>query len=460
MKSMRNTTALAGLVSALVLSNAAMALTGSERQVTTDANGHILSCLHVFSPDSEWIVYDERSDREGAKFDSASIKRVNIRTGAIETLYTGRNGAFVGVVTFNPKKNNVVFIHGPENPTPEWSYAGHHRAGSIVDVAKPGTAINLDARDISAPFTPGALRGGSHVHIYEPNGEWLSFTYQDHVMNVLGKTGEHDLDQRNVGISVPGHAVTVANDNQRNRDGTTFTVLATHTVNAPKPGSDEINRAYEEGWVGSQGYAKPDGTRQRHAIAFLGDTMTAAGKPLTEVFIADIPEDVTQSAAGAPIEGTATRLPAPPKGVTQRRLTFTGDRKFPGIQGPRFWVRTNASGDSLAFLMKDDDGIVQIYSVSPNGGAIRQITKNAFSVASTLSWSPDGKRIAYAGDNSIYVTDAANGVTTQVAPKDASRPVLALTADFSPSGKSIAYLRLIKTGGVETNQIFVTDLSE
>ncbi len=460
MKSIHQLTAISGLIASLFLGNSAMALTGSERQITSDNNGHILTNLHVFSPDGEWIVFDERSDREGAKFDSAAIKRVNVKTGAMDTLYTASNGAYVGVVTYNPVKNSVVFIHGPENPTPEWSYAGHHREGSIVDVANPGVAVNLDARDISAPFTPGALRGGSHVHIYEPSGEWLSFTYQDHVMNVLGKTGDHDLDQRNVGISVPVQAVSVTKDNPRNRDGTTFTVLATRTVNAPKPGSDEINRAYEEGWVGRQGYVKSDGTRQRHAIAFLGDTMTEAGKPLAEVFIADIPEDVTQSGADAPVQGTTTRLPSPPKGVTQRRLTFTGDRKFPGVQGPRFWVRANASGDSLAFLMKDDSGLVQIYAVSPNGGVIRQVTKNPFSVASTLGWSPDGKRIAYAGDDSVYVTDATSGVTSQVAPKDASRPVSPLAADFSPSGKSIAYMRAVKTGGEERNQIFVTDLSE
>lgn len=110
--------------------------------------------------------------------------------------------------------------------------------------------------------------------------------------------------------------------------------------------------------------------------------------------------------------------------------------------------------------MKDDNGLVQIYSVSPNGGVVRQITKNPFSVASTLGWSPDGKRIAYAGDDSVYVTDVTSGVTSQVAPKDGSRPVLALAADFSPSGKSIAYLRVTKTGGVDRNQIFVTELSE
>ncbi|MEO8411298.1 MAG: DUF3748 domain-containing protein, partial [Propionivibrio sp.] len=159
-----NAAACACFIAAIGTPDSAMAVTGTERQVTSDANGHILTNLNVFSPDSEWIVYDERSDRDGAKFDSAAIKRVNVKSGAIETLYTARNGAFVGVVTYNPKKNSVVFIHGPENPTADWSYAGHHRAGTLVDVATPGVGVNLDARDITPPFTPGALRGGSHVH--------------------------------------------------------------------------------------------------------------------------------------------------------------------------------------------------------------------------------------------------------------------------------------------------------
>ncbi|PBD34340.1 hypothetical protein CK247_30830, partial [Klebsiella pneumoniae] len=32
------------------------------------------------------------------------------------------------------------------------------------------------------PYTPGALRGGSHVHVYSPNGQFVSFTYNDHVL--------------------------------------------------------------------------------------------------------------------------------------------------------------------------------------------------------------------------------------------------------------------------------------
>ena len=455
-----NVAACACFIAGIATHGSAMAVSGTERQITSDVNGHILTNLNVFSPDNEWIVYDERSDQEGAKFDSASIKRVNVRSGAIETLYTARNGAFVGVVTYNPKRNSVVFIHGPENPTSDWSYAGHHRAGTLVDVATPGVGVNLDARDVTSPFTPGALRGGSHVHIYAPDGEWLSFTYQDHVLNVLGNKGTHDLDQRNIGISVPGRAVTVSNDHPRNRYGTTFTVLATRTVNAPKPGSDEINRAYEEGWVGNEGYLKSDGKRQRRAIAFLGDTLNNAGQKLTEVFIVDIPEDVSQSNTAAPIEGTETLMPAPPQGTKQRRLTFTAEQKNPGIQGPRFWVRSNANGDSLAFLMKDDVGNVQLYAVSPNGGPIRQITNNTFSVASAFSWSPNGKYIAYAGDGSIFVTEVASGVSTRVAPKDASRLVQPLAAAFSPDGRSIAYLRLLKSEAGEHNQIFVTELAD
>ena len=113
---------------------------GYETAITSDVNGHILTNLNVFSPDSNWIVYDERSDLEGAKFDSASITRDNVKSGAIGTIYQARNGAFVGGVTYNPKKNSVVFIHGPENPTPDWSCAGHHRAGMRVDLAKPSQA--------------------------------------------------------------------------------------------------------------------------------------------------------------------------------------------------------------------------------------------------------------------------------------------------------------------------------
>jgi hypothetical protein len=43
-------------------------------------------------------------------------------------------------------------------------------------------------------------------------------------------------------------------------------VLVSRTTPTPVPGSDEINRAYEEGWVGN------------HALAFIGDTLSSNGE--------------------------------------------------------------------------------------------------------------------------------------------------------------------------------------
>ncbi|MEA7538899.1 DUF3748 domain-containing protein, partial [Salmonella enterica subsp. enterica serovar Virginia] len=45
------------------------------------------------------------------------------------------------------------------------------------------SALLSPEMDITAPYTPGALRGGSHVHVFSPNGELVSFTYNDHVLH-------------------------------------------------------------------------------------------------------------------------------------------------------------------------------------------------------------------------------------------------------------------------------------
>ena len=91
----------------------------------------------------------------------------------------------------------------------------------------------------------GALRGGSHVHVFSPDGSAVSFTYEDEVLARLGPgSGEHQLNQRNLGVAVPGAAggVRVAHTPRRNHDGEWFSVLVTRTVNQPRPGSDEISR--------------------------------------------------------------------------------------------------------------------------------------------------------------------------------------------------------------------------
>ncbi|HEY7120162.1 MAG TPA: DUF3748 domain-containing protein, partial [Tepidisphaeraceae bacterium] len=272
---------------------------GVERQLTFGPHGHILTNTGVWSADGKWIVYDVRSDAEGTSFDGDRIERVNVWTGDVQVLYRAANGARCGVVTFHPTRDQVVFILGPENPTPDWRYGPAHRQGVIVDCARPGEAINLDARDLAEPFTPGALRGGSHVHVFRSDGRWVSFTYNDALVAP---------DERNVGVSVLGRSVKVGKGHARNHDGAGFSVLVTRTTAHPKAGSDEIRRAFEDAWVGLDGYVGADGSRQRRAIAFEGEVIGTNGKPFAEVFVVDLPDDLTLAGDG-PLAGTAIRLP-------------------------------------------------------------------------------------------------------------------------------------------------------
>lgn len=431
----------------------------TSEQITSANCGHILTNTAVWSPDSQWIVFDTRSDPAGNVFDGQTIERVNVETRENQLLYHSKNGACCGVVTCNPVTGQVVFILGPENPTSDWQYAPYHRQGVIVDPIHPMVARNLDARNVTPPFTPGALRGGTHVHVFSADGHWVSFTYEDSVLaKFSAETPEREINLRNVGVSVPAGPVHVPSTYPRNHDGDYFTVLVTHTTAHPKPGSDEICKAFEDAWIGTNGYLKPDGVRQKRALAFLGNVLDSRGNTLSELFILDLPDDLTQPGNG-PLAGTPTRRPFPPKGVEQRRITFTSERKFPGLQGPRHWPRSSPDGSQIAFLMKDNAGTVQLWTISPNGGNPRQITHNPWSIASAFSWTPDGGNIAHVMDASVCLTSVNGGQTQRLTPKSGSenapRPEACVV---SPDGRKIAYVRQVATKGGTFNQIFVQQL--
>lgn len=432
-----------------------------ELQITRGPGGRLLTNIGVWSPDSQWIVYDTRSDAAGERFDGSTIEIINVETGEVRELYRSANGAHCGVATFHPRQQKVVFILGPEHPSAEWQYNAYHRQGVIVDVNGAGVARNLDARDLIPPFTPGALRGGSHVHVWDAAGDWVSFTYEDHVLAQFKEaTATNDVNLRNIGVSVPiPGGLRVRPDHSRNHDGEYFTVLVARTTAYPKPGSDEIKRAFEEGWVGTNGYVRTDGMRQRRALTFQGNVVTAKGETISEVFIVDLPNDLTQPGEG-PLAGTATSAPFPPQGVNQRRLTFTADRKFPGIQGPRHWLRTSPDGGNIAFLMKDDEGVAQLWTVSPNGGTLRQVTRNAYSIASAFTWDPDGRLIAHVMDNSVCVTDVATGETRRLTARtDDARSPRPEACVFSPDGRKLAFVRHISESGQSNNQICIVSLT-
>ena len=426
--------ALLGISTALVLAEPESA---AEHRVTNTVQNHLLTNSSIWSPDSEWIVYDTRPTPE--KFEGTKIEAVNIKTGEIRSLYESKNGAKCGVATWHPQEPKVIFILGPEAPTAEWSYGFTRRRGAIADARKPGEIEAMDAMNYAPPFTPGALRGGSHVHIFSPDGKRVSFTYEDEILARLGDGEGHDLNQRNIGVSTAGRPVQVTRDHPRNNSGTYFSTIVTKTVSHPKPGSDEINRACEEAWIGNDGYLRADGSWQTQALAFQGQVTAADGRQHYEVFIVDLPDDITK-AGRAPLEGTPATYPAPPAGTAQRRLTFTDTQKFPGVQGPRHWLKSSPDGSKIAFLMRDDSGVAQIWTISPNGGAPTKLTSNSWDVASAFSWSPDGKLIACIMDGSVFVTDTRTGESRRLTAKsDALLEPYACV--ISPDGKQIAYAR-------------------
>lgn len=391
------------------------------KQVTFAPRNHQLTNTRTWTPDSQWLVFDVRPS--GASFTGETIERVNVNSGTVETVYHATQGARVGVVTVHPTQERYVFIHGPEQPDAQWQYDFHHRRGVV---AFQGAVENLDAMDITAPYTPGALRGGSHVHVYSPNGQFVSFTYNDHVLH------ERDtaLDLRNVGVAAPYGPVTPQGKHPREYSGSHWCVLVSRTTPTPVPGSDEINRAYEEGWVGN------------HALAFIGDTLAENGDKVPELFIVDLPQDEAgwKQPGGGPLAGTATTMPAPPAGVSQRRLTFTHHRRYPGLVNvPRHWVRANPQATAIAFLMCDDAGVVQLWLISPQGGEPRQLTYHASGIQSAFNWHPSGEWLGFVLEDRIACCHAGTGDITFLTKVHAHAP----SADaivFSPDGKQIAWM--------------------
>ena len=446
---------------------------GIGMQLTTNPKGHFLHNTQCWSPDDQWIVYDNRH-RETMIASTGSIEKVNTDTGQIVPMYVmttkqTKYGPGVGAATWSPTADRILFIHGILNCDEYRPYGVRRRTGVAVDGARRGKAIFIDARDVTPPFTPGALRGGTHAHTWSADGKWISFTYQDMILGDLEKTsGKANLDLRTVGVSAPLRNVKVDKDPDReNNDGQMFSVLVVKVVSKAKPGSDEIERAFSDSWVGVDGYVRSDGTRQKRAIAFQGHVRDKADNTISEVFIVDVPDKIDTPGPDGPLEGTATQRPMPPAGTVQRRLTFTAGRKHPGIQGPRHWLRTSPDGSKIAFLAKDDDGVVQIFFVSPLGGPVRQVTDNDWSVATPFNWSPDGTAIAYGMDNSIFITDVREGETFGTSKRmtkrsDDDKPApLPYGVVWSHDGKTIAYNRAVpneERGGRRYLQIFLLKL--
>lgn len=425
-----------------------------EIQLTHNAGGHCLNSTQCFSPDDQWIVYDTRND-DAQLASNGAIAVVNTITGEIKTLYRTENqgawGPGAGAVTFSPVTNRVLFLHGIRNATKENPYSFTRRTGVAVDMERPFVPLFMDARDITPPFTPGALRGGTHAHTWSGDGAWISFTYNDYVIEQGALTDPGLPDLRTIGILVPGKKVIVDKAaGTENNDGEMVALPVALVKEDPAAGTNDIDKAFDECWIGDNGYRRTDGGWQHRAIAFQGNVRDSEGRVKTEIFVADIPDTILQTALRQPVPEGIQRLPVP-GGVTQRRISFTAG----GVSGPRHWLRSTKNGSLIAFLAKDSMQVVQLFAVSPNGGDILQLTHNMFPVQGPFNWSPDGKQIAYPADNSVFITDITNGHTQRITPRrpDEERPVGAVC--WSQDGTMLCYNRYVTTAAGRYLQIFL-----
>ncbi|RIW17234.1 DUF3748 domain-containing protein [Algoriphagus lacus] len=437
-----------------------------ERQLTFGSQGYFLNHRQAFSPNDEWLAFDGR--KEDSKMgENDLIGLVNIHSGQILEVYrVPKQQAFgpgSGAVSYHPHREEVVFIRGllsadAENP---YYFTRRSAMGLNLENKQAPELFHLDARDVTPPFTPGALRGGSHAYSYSQDGNWVSFTYNDDVMEKAAATNPQLKDLRTVAFMVRGKKVEVQAEPGREGDefsGSHFAVLAAEVVPFPKPGSDEIQKACEETWVGHDGYVNAQGEKIPRALAYLGDVVTAEGKVVTEVFVTDIPEDWDKNLKDQNLGGTEVSFPEMPKSFTQRRITFTSDRKYPGVQGPRHWLKSSKNGDRIFFYAKSDDGIVQIFKVSPNGGQQVQITRNEFSPDTAFSLSPDDCWIAFGYQNQLYLTEVATGKTQKVGPTPPKGQSELCNINWSHSGRILAYNRKVDSGNGAYFQVFLLEV--
>ncbi|MBI5094631.1 MAG: DUF3748 domain-containing protein [Candidatus Hydrogenedentes bacterium] len=416
----------------------------SLRQLTTDttANHGITIAGTPFSADGQWICYDSA---KASIRDASLIKLVNVAAGMQVTVYDAKSvpGAGPGVAAvryFPGEDRRVIFIHGPVKST-GLTYERWRRFGAIVDT-RTHALTHADARDVTPPFTPGALRGGTHVHVPGgPSNQWIGFTYDDAVMTAEGESIGKNWDVRTVGVTRLGIPVHVDADAE-NWDGAGFSVVLAQVTPDPRPGTDDLRRAEGDCWVGREGYEK-EGKLQM-ARAFVGTLSDGA----RDVFVVDIPDDITDAGA-APLEGTKHTYPAPPKGTTLRRLTRVGT-----VSGD---VRSKADGTLLVFHAKDSTAKEQLFSMPTTGGAAVPLTAFADGVNSDACFHSSDQWLAVASGNRLYrVYLVKAGDTPRVESfYDGPLPGPPMNLSFSPDGSRLAMN--LAVNGVQ--QVFVLERS-
>ncbi len=432
----------------------------NEKQMTRGALHKDLDNNINFSPDGTRLVFDYRG--EGGINTNTRVGILDLRTGRDRLCYEEKPPIKgLGAPSFI-NNTEIVAIHAL---TSGITYDLAVRGGMIIPADGSGRIKWLDSRNVTAPFTPGALRGGTHKHEPDASGEWIGFTYNDLIM----KTRNHS-DLRNVGVCKRGIKVQVPDDPKgQNFTGESFAVLLTACVDNPAPGTDEYQRAEADCWVGREGYPTSSGGHQR-ARAFRGAVAVKNGDKndiVGDLFVVDVPDDITIPGPLGPLEGTETDYPKPPKGAVVRRLTHTADNPDPDLRGINGQLRGCDDGKWVAFLGKVKvDGHVenQIFAASPGTGEIRQVSslhggvmdgvRSANrGVMDGLRFAPNGRYVAgVSGSGEILVFSTENDSWGKAITLTKPNKHMAVNLVISPDSNMIAYNRVIN--GI--SQIFTT----
>lgn len=405
-------------------------MTVKNNSLTVLPAGHTLHHNGVFSKDGQWIVFDGRND-DTKIGETSTIGIVNVGTGEEKILYRTQNqtiyGPGVGAASFSPGTDSVIFIHGLADANQEKPYAMSRRTGVGIDISQPDHPFFYDARDINAPYTPGSLRGGTHSHGWSGDGKLISFTYNDELI---------DPNLRVVGVMVPFTKGVNVEAAQGNNDGIMFSAIVTNVVRSPRPGSDDINKAFDECWVGKNGYTLASGEHVPYAIAFQGNVLNKEGKQLTEVFIVDI--DSEKILADSLAVGQSGERPQVPKGIHQRRITFSKK----GLSDTRHWLRSSPDGKFIYALAKDQNEFNQLAQIDVRTGDMTLLTSNPFSIDYSFNLNNEGTKIAYVAQNSVYIFDLITGVSTKLLNQEKGKIVGA--PSFSPRDPLLVFNQYMK----------------
>ena len=409
---------------------------GAVISITASPNGHTLHHNGVFSKDGQWIVFDGRND-DTKIGETATIGIVNVETGEERIIYQTTDqtvyGPGVGAVSFSPVKDEVIFIHGLPDANEERPYAMSRRTGMLVNIHEERHAFPADARDVSAPYVPGSLRGGTHSHCWSPDGTMISFTYND-------ESVEPDL--RVVGVMLKSKTEIAVDERPGNSNGGYYSAIVSDVVANPTPGSDEINKAFDECWLAPV----TGGATNNYSIAFQGNTIDESGQQVTEIFVVDIDKEKILGDKDA--VGKEGERPKVPQGIWQRRLTYGAN-----LSDLRHWLRSSHDGKYIYAVAKDEQGNNQVLRCNVSDGELSFVTNNPFSISSPFNLCKESRKIAFVAENNVFVYDMDRNESTQLTRNDSKDPMVVGAPSFSPEGDFIVYNQYERIGDGEYLQI-------